>query len=43
LNALFGYHAFFSTIINLADWSDDGLVPHGPQPTEVVAMLERKH
>jgi hypothetical protein len=31
------------TVVNLADWSDDGLAPHEPQPTEIVVMLERKH
>jgi hypothetical protein len=34
------------TVVNLANWSDEGmtgLAPHEPQPTEVIVMLERKH
>jgi hypothetical protein len=34
------------TVVNLANWTDesmDGLVPHDPQPTEVVVMLEKEH
>ncbi len=34
------------TLVNLASWTDesmDGLVPHEPQPTEVVVMLEKGH
>ena len=34
------------TVVNLANWSDPqltGLVPHEPEPTEVVVMLESKH
>jgi hypothetical protein len=30
-------------VVNLANWSDDGLAPHEPQPTEIVVMLERRH
>jgi hypothetical protein len=34
------------TVVNLANWSDaqlTGLVPHEPEPTEVVVMLESQH
>jgi hypothetical protein len=34
------------TVVNLADWSDarlTSLVPHEPEPTEVVVMLESRH
>jgi hypothetical protein len=34
------------TVINLADWSDarlTSLVPHEPERTEVVVMLESRH
>jgi hypothetical protein len=33
------------TVVNLANWSDEGtgLEPHDPQPTKVLVILERKH
>jgi hypothetical protein len=33
-------------VVNVANWSDanmSGLMPHEPEPTEVVVILERKH
>jgi hypothetical protein len=34
------------TVVNVASWSDaqmTGLMPHEPEPTEVVVILESKH
>ena len=34
------------TVVNVASWSDaelTALVPHEPEPTEVVVMLESRH
>ena len=34
------------TVVNVASWSDaqlTSLMPHEPEPTEVVVILERKH
>jgi hypothetical protein len=34
------------TVVNLANWGDPqwtSLLPHKPEPTKVVVMLERKH
>ncbi len=34
------------TVVNVASWSDGqltSLMPHEPEPTEVVVILERRH
>jgi hypothetical protein len=34
------------TVVNLADWSDgpqSSLVPHEPETTEIIIMLETEH